>query len=231
MDHHSLLTPRAAPGGGSSADDSVEARILRTELVRDLANRIHDVRVLHAMARVPRHLFVPHLSLRDAYRNEAAPIGHGQTISQPLVVGWMTEALQLEGDERVLEIGTGTGYQAAVLALLAAEVYTIEIVTDLADEARSRLNRLGFHNVRVRGSDGYAGWPDEAPFDRIIVTAAPEEVPATLFDQLASGGFLVAPVGPVDRSQRLLRYQKRGAIVRCEDLGAVRFVPLVRDTR
>lgn len=207
--------------------DPDEARELRAELVRELTDEIHDARVLEVIARVPRHLFVPGASLYRAYVNHSVPIGYGQTISQPYVVGAMTEALELTGCERVLEIGTGSGYQAAILSPLAAEVYTIEVVKELADEARALLLRLGYANIHVRAGDGYAGWPEEAPFDRIIVTAAPEEVPAALFDQLAEGGILVAPVGPSGWTQSLLRYRKSGGLLSFDDLGAVRFVPMV----
>jgi len=208
--------------------DSGEAREYRAQLVRDLAGEIKDARVLDAMARVPRHLFVPGVSLQRAYEDEPAPIGYGQTISQPVVVAIMTEALDLRGRERVLEIGTGSGYQAAILSLLASEVYTIEIVKELAQEARGRLLRLGYANVHVREGDGYKGWPEHGPFDRIIVTAAPDEVPRALLDQLAEGGILVIPVGPSGWTQRLERYRKTGGRISTEDLGAVRFVPMVR---
>jgi protein-L-isoaspartate(D-aspartate) O-methyltransferase len=208
-------------------DDPEEARALRTRLVRELTDDVQDARVLGAMERTPRHLFVPGVSLRQAYLNHPAPIGYGQTISQPTIVGIMTEALELGGRERVLEIGTGSGYQAAILSLLAAEVFTIEVVSELAYEARARLLRLGYANVHVRAGDGYAGWPEEAPFDRVLVTAAPDEVPETLLDQLADDGILVVPAGPSAWTQRLLRYRKNGGFVSCEDLGAVRFVPMV----
>jgi protein-L-isoaspartate(D-aspartate) O-methyltransferase len=157
-----------------------------------------------------------------------APIGHGQTISQPTVVALMTEALELRGRERVLEIGTGSGYQAAILSLLASEVYTIEIVSDLADEARARLSQLGYSNVHVRAGDGYRGWPEQAPFERILVTAAPDVMPGALLDQLVEGGALVGPVGPTHAMQRLLRYRKKDGRISSEDLGAVRFVPMVQ---
>lgn len=215
-------SPDAAP-----ADDGDEARAYRAELVFDLASEIKDPRVLDAMGRVPRHLFVPDASLRLAYRDAPLPIGYGQTISQPTVVAIMTEALELRGRERVLEIGTGSGYQAAVLSLLAADVYSIEIVRDLADEARERLARLGYANVHVRAGDGYKGWPEHAPFDRIVVTAAPPEVPRDLLAQLVEGGILVLPVGSSPWSQRLVRYRKRHGEISHEDLGAVRFVPMV----
>jgi len=207
--------------------DSEEARTRRSELVRELAFEVADARVLEAMERVPRHLFVPRASLEVAYENSPAPIGHGQTISQPAIVAAMTEALELTGRERVLEIGTGSGYQAAVLSLLAAEVHSVENIRALADESRSRLQRLGYSNVHVHEGDGYGGFPDGAPFDRIIVTAAPEETPRTLLAQLADGGILVVPVGESNWTQRLLRYRKEGGLISVDDLGAVRFVPMV----
>lgn len=224
----SLARPFAARSDGNGvATDSDEARAYRGELLRELTREIRDARVLNVMGRVPRHLFVPGASLRRAYLNEPAPIGYGQTISQPAVVAIMTEALELDGRERVLEIGTGSGYQAAIISLLTSEVYTIEVVEELAQDARARLLQLGYANVHVRAGDGYAGWPEEAPFARILVTAAPDEVPPVLLDQLAENGILVAPVGPRAGIQSLLRYRKTGALVSCEDLGPVRFVPMV----
>jgi protein-L-isoaspartate(D-aspartate) O-methyltransferase len=207
--------------------DSDEARSRRVELVQALARETRDPRVLGAMLRVPRHLFVPWASLDEAYDNAPAPIGHGQTISQPTVVAVMSEALELGEGQRVLEIGTGSGYQAAILSLLASEVYSIEIVRALAEEARARLHRLGYSNVHVRAGDGYHGWPEESPFDRIVLTAAPAEVPAALLAQLANGGVLVAPVGPSEWGQSLLRYRKAGEHYSREYLGDVRFVPML----
>jgi protein-L-isoaspartate(D-aspartate) O-methyltransferase len=196
--------------------------------VRELAADVRDERVLDALRRVPRHLFVPGASLELAYANRPLSIGHDQTISQPLIVAIMSEALRLEGTERVLEIGTGSGYQAAVLAVLAKQVYTIEIVPELGETARARLAGLGHANVQVRIGDGYLGWPEQAPFDAILVTAAPREVPAALLAQLADGGTLVAPVGRSSQTQRLHRYRKQGNRIALDDLGAVRFVPMVR---
>jgi len=220
-------TSSPAASRGLLPGDSDEARAYRAELVRGLGSEVRDARVLDAMLRVPRHLFVPRASLWRAYADDAAPIGYGQTISQPTVVAIMTDALELQGRERVLEIGTGSGYQAAILSLLASEVYTIEIVKELAEQARARLLALGYANVHVRAGDGYAGWPDQAPFDRIVVTAAPDELPRTLLGELAEGGILVAPVGPSGWTQRLLRYRKKGGRVSSEDLGGVAFVPMV----
>jgi len=214
------------------AGDPTEARLLRAELVRQIAanepwpsGSRWDPRVLRAIAEVPRHVFLPGVPLVDAYADEPYPIGNDQTISQPTVVALMTQALRLSGAERVLEIGTGCGYQAAVLARLAGAVYSVERIVALGDQARRRLDALGLHNVIVRVDDGHFGWPEAAPFDRIIVTAAPIGVPPTLVRQLGEGGILVAPVG--EDLQMLARWWKRdGQLVR-EDLGPVRFVPML----
>lgn len=156
---------------------------------------IHSAPVLKAMARVPRHLFVPPEARPYAYEDRPLPIGQGQTISQPYIVAYMTEALQLLPGHTVLEIGTGSGYQAAVLAELVRQVYTIEIVPSLADRARRTLAETGYRNVEVRTGNGYLGWPERAPFSRIVVTAAPPSIPQALVDQLATGGLMVLPVG------------------------------------
>jgi protein-L-isoaspartate(D-aspartate) O-methyltransferase len=160
----------------------------------DLSARgIRDPRVLAAMGRVPRERFVPPEELGRAYGDHPLPIGHGQTISQPYIVAFMTEQLRLRGDEKVLEIGTGSGYQAAVLAECAAEVYTIEIVAELAERSGKLLRELGYDNVHARAGDGYRGWPEQAPFEAIILTAAPDHVPQPLLDQLADGGRMIRP--------------------------------------
>jgi protein-L-isoaspartate(D-aspartate) O-methyltransferase len=180
------------------------------------------------MLRVPRHLFINKPGASEAYRDTPLPIGYGQTISQPAVVALMTEALDLTGNERVLEIGTGCGYQAAVLSNLAAEVFSIERLAPLGDPARVLLEHLGYKNVHVRVGDGYKGWPEAAPFDRIIATAAPPEIPGALIGQLADNGVLVAPVGdPSGLGQMLVRVRKSGAHLTIENLCAVRFVPMV----
>ena len=207
--------------------DPPEARARRDALALQVADEVHDPKVLRALRAVPRHLFVPDVSLAEAYGDHPLPIGWEQTISQPTVVGLMSEALALEGRERVLEIGTGSGYQAAVLGLLAAEVDTIELVPELADRASKVLARLGFDAVRVHRGDGWRGLPDRAPYDRIVVTAAPEVLPPALLEQLAEGGRLVVPVGPQGGDQRLLVLEKRGGEVQRRDLGGVRFVPMV----
>ena len=188
------------------------------------ARDISSPRVLEAMLAVPRHLFVPE-SLRDeAYRDSPLPIGHDQTISQPYIVAFMTQALDVRPEHRVLEVGTGSGYQAAVLAALAKEVYTIEIVAPLAKQARERLPALGYRNVEVRTGNGYLGWPEHAPYDRVMVTAAPDHVPDALLKQLKIGGLMAIPVGTAIQELRILRRTAAGT----ETLSTlpVRFVPM-----
>jgi protein-L-isoaspartate(D-aspartate) O-methyltransferase len=189
---------------------------------------IRDGRVLEAMAEIDRAGFVPERLRREADADRPLPIGHGQTISQPLVVAYMTELLRLDGWERVLEIGTGSGYQTAVLARLALEVYSVEIVPELSARAAEALAAIGIRNVHVRTGDGARGWPEAAPFHRILVTAAAPEVPPALVDQLAPGGRLVLPVGPEHDAQviRLVERRGDGGAV-STDLMPVRFVPLV----
>ena len=198
----------------------------RERMVREqiTARGVRDPRVLAALSRVPRHELVPEAVRAHAYEDRPLPIGFDQTISQPYVVAYMTEQLQLSGDERVLEIGTGSGYQAAVLAELAREVFSIEIVEPLGERARADLARLGYRNVQVRVGDGYRGWPEQAPFDAIIVTAAPGHVPQPLIDQLAVGGRLVVPVGGVYQELLLLSRDADG--IHEERLIDVRFVPM-----
>lgn len=200
---------------------------LRAALVEIVAREVSSARVLDVMRFVPRHVFVPEHPLKEAYADYPLPIGHGATISQPTVVGMMSAALALDGSERILEIGTGSGYQAAVLSALALHVDTFEIIPELAARARHALQELGMTNVDVHVGDGWGGFPGGAPFDRIVVTAAPDRLPEALVDQLAEGGFLVVPVGPQSADQRLERHQKRGGQLVREDLGAVRFVPMV----
>lgn len=184
--------------------------------------------VMTAMAQVPRHLFVPVGEEAYAYVNRPLSIGHGQTISQPFIVAIMSELLDLDASDRVLEIGTGCGYQTAVLAMLAGHVYSVEVIAELAEEAARRLRSLGIDNVSLRHGDGYAGWPDAAPFDAIILTAAPPHLPQALIDQLRPGGRLVAPLGPAHENQMLCRCIKAGdgTLVR-EDRLPVAFVPMV----
>jgi len=186
---------------------------------------VRDRRVLDAIAKVPRHEFVYPHQVAHAYENRPLPIGEGQTISQPFVVASMSEALELDGDERVLEIGTGSGYQAAILAELAAEVFTIEIVPSLAERAKGLLARLGYANVHVRHGDGYAGWPAQGPFDAIAVTAAPDHVPEPLLEQLAVGGRMVIPVGPLHAQELILLTRDESGIQRSRFMH-VRFVPM-----
>jgi len=193
------------------------------------ARGVRDPRVLAAMRKVPRHLFVPPKFQPLAYTDSPLPIGYDQTISQPYIVAFMTEALQLKPEDRVLEIGTGSGYQAAVLAEPTREVYSIEIVEPLAKEAAERLLSLGYRNIHVRAGDGYRGWPEAAPFDAIIVTAAPTHVPAPLLDQLREGGRLVLPLGR--GIQDLVRIQKTSHGLKRETLLPVLFVPMVGEAQ
>lgn len=195
-----------------------------------VARGVKDPSVLKAMKEVPRHLFVDESLRGVAYSDGPLPIGHGQTISQPYIVSFMTELLQPDTHHVVLEIGTGSGYQAAILSKLVHHVFTIEIIEELGLEAQKRLETLGYDNVTVRISDGYAGWPEEAPFDRIIVTAAPEEIPPKLVEQLKNGGRMVLPVGPQWWGQGLLIVEKdeKGKVKRKESI-PVRFVPMVHE--
>lgn len=188
---------------------------------------VTDPRILGAIERVPRALFVPPLFRDRAYENVALPIGHGQTISQPLVVARMTEALELTERHIVLEIGTGSGYQAAVLARLARRVFTVERHRAMLKTAEERFRQLRLHNITVRFGDGTKGWPEQPSFDRIIVTAAAATLPDALFQSLAEDGVLVAPVGESKRDQALLRIRRCNGDFTAEELGAVRFVPLV----
>lgn len=190
---------------------------------------IKDERVLAAMEAVRREVFCPPEVREHAYEDKPLPIGYDQTISQPYIVGYMSEALQLSRGEKVLEVGTGSGYQAAVLARMGMRVYSVEVVPELAERARETLESLGYE-VHVRAGDGYVGWPEEAPFDAIIVTAAPESLPDELLDQLAPGGRMVVPVGPQYAGQELRRYRKdESGQVSVETLLPVRFVPMVRE--
>jgi protein-L-isoaspartate(D-aspartate) O-methyltransferase len=189
------------------------------------ARDIRNERVLGAMLEVPRHLFVPESERERAYDDGPLPIGHDQTISQPYIVAFMTQALDLAPDHQVLEIGTGSGYQAAVLGRLVRDVYTIEILEPLADRAGATLRQLGYRNIHVRTGNGYFGWPEHAPFDRIMVTAAPDEVPQALVEQLKMDGLMVIPVGTGVQQLRVLRRTTRG--MELLDTLPVRFVPMV----
>jgi protein-L-isoaspartate(D-aspartate) O-methyltransferase len=222
-----LVSALACAAGGISqqappGDRDAERRRMVDEQL--LARDIKDARVLDAMRRVPRHEFVPEERRSQAYFDSPLPIGHGQTISQPYIVAFMTQALEISPEHRVLEIGTGSAYQAAILATLAKEVYTIEIVAPLAERARETLTRLGYRNVQVRSGNGYFGWPEQAPFDRIMVTAAPDEVPSALVEQLKVNGLMAIPVGTITQELRILRRTASGI----ETLATlpVRFVPM-----
>ncbi len=218
---------RQEPSLAAATDGDAHAAERRAMVDRQLRGRdIRDPRVLEAMARVPRHELVPREFEAEAYRDHPLPIGHGQTISQPYIVAFMTQALEPGPGDRVLEIGTGSGYQAAVLAELVREVYTIEIVAPLGERARADLERLGYRNVEVRIGDGYEGWPEHAPFDAIIVTCSPEDVPAPLVEQLREGGRMIIPVGDPRRGQQLYLLEKRGGQVSREAVLPVRFVPM-----
>jgi protein-L-isoaspartate(D-aspartate) O-methyltransferase len=206
-------------------------RIARERMVREqLYDRgIRDHNVLEAMLRVPRHVFLDKDAGSEAYSDHSFPIGYSQTMSQPYMVGFLTEALRLTGTERVLEVGTGSGYQAAILAGICRDVYTVERVPELAERARSCLHDLLFSNVVVLAGDGANGWSDYAPFDRVLLTAAAREVPMALLTQLTEGGMLVGPVEKADGEQEIIRLTREGDKCRMERLGSCAFVPMVRD--
>jgi len=188
---------------------------------------VRDVRVLAALRRVPRHLFLPAASRGAAYEDHPVAIGHGQTISQPYIVALMTELLELRGNERVLEIGTGSGYQTAILAELCATVFSMERIPELAERAREALRDLGYGNVLVRTGDGSEGWPEKAPFDRVLVTAAAPEIPAALLEQIGDNGVIVLPVGDLRGTQELVIARKIGSRVSIRGSIGCRFVPLL----
>ena len=218
-------TPLAQQG----KDDVRERRLDMVE--RQIRQRgVTDARVLDVLRTVPRERFVPEDAAARAYDDSPLAIGFGQTISQPYIVAYMTEALQVQPSHRVLEIGTGSGYQAAVLALLAREVYTVEIVPALAKNASSVLRELGYGNVMVREGDGFAGWAEHAPFDRIVVTAAPDQIPEPLIEQLAPGGRLVIPVGSQNQTQWITIVDKTSGGVAERRTIPVQFVPFTRGT-
>jgi protein-L-isoaspartate(D-aspartate) O-methyltransferase len=193
-----------------------------------MARGIEDPGVLEAMRKVPRHLFVPEKYRAFSYRDHPLPIGQGQTISQPYIVAFMTEALDLKPNEKVLEIGTGSGYQAAILAELVKEVYTIEIVEKLGKRAQRTLEMLGYKNIHVKIGDGYMGWPEKAPFDAVIVTCAPERIPEALVQQLNDGGRMIIPVGKAGAIQELVRAVKKKGKLKTKEVMRVRFVPMVK---
>ncbi|MFC1869566.1 protein-L-isoaspartate(D-aspartate) O-methyltransferase [Thermodesulfobacteriota bacterium] len=202
---------------------------LRDHMVKEqiIARGIKDPRVIKAMKKVPRHRFVPAKNRVLSYGDYPLPIGKGQTISQPYIVAFMTEALELSAEDRVLEIGTGSGYQAAILAELVKEVYTIEIVPELGRRAQKTLEELKYVNIRVKIGDGYKGWPDMAPFDAVIVTCAPEQIPRALVDQLKEGGQMIIPVGMRRTVQKLVKVTKKDGKIETQAVMNVRFVPMV----
>jgi protein-L-isoaspartate(D-aspartate) O-methyltransferase len=225
-----MAFPVLACSGSTQADESVLGRARQAMVDQQIESRdVKDPKVLAALRKVPRHEFVPAAARAEAYADHPLPIGHGQTISQPYIVAFMTEAAALRGGETVLEIGTGSGYQAAVLAEIAARVYTIEIVAPLAESASAVLKRLGYANVDVRAGDGYAGWPEAAPFDAILVTAAAPRIPEPLKQQLKDGGRLVLPVG--DDWQELVVVTRRGERFEEKRVLPVRFVPMTGKIR
>jgi protein-L-isoaspartate(D-aspartate) O-methyltransferase len=222
----------AAPSLAAAGTDPyalARQRMVAEQLVGPGRN-ITNARVLSVMGRVPRHEFVPERLRHSAYQDHPLPLGHSQTISQPFIVAFMTEQLEPKPTDRVLEIGTGSGYQAAVLAELVARVYTIEIVEDLARRALADLKRLGYTNVQVRAGDGYRGWPEAAPFDTIIVTCAPERVPQPLVDQLKDGGRLIIPVGTT-WNQELVLLRKRAGKLEQQAVLPVSFVPMTGEAQ
>ncbi len=214
---------QAGPSERSFAAER-ETMVNRIELMY-----IRDQNVLAAMRAVPRHRFVP-LQYRDyAYANQALPLAYGQTISQPYIVAFMTELLELQKTDKVLEIGTGSGYQAAILAQIATDIYTIDSIRSLADQARDTLAALGYQNIQAKVGDGYFGWPESGPFQAIIVTAAATYIPPPLLQQLDDGGRLVIPLGPPGAEQTLWKAVKRRDAVTMEEYGSVFFVPFTRD--
>jgi protein-L-isoaspartate(D-aspartate) O-methyltransferase len=215
------------PQSTTEADFTLARKRMVEEQLAAPGRGIKNPRVLDAMATVPRHEFVPEAERKFAYLDEPLPIGYGQTISQPCIVAYMTEQLDPKATDRVLEIGTGSGYQAAILSRLVAEVYTIEIIEPLAKRADADLKRLGYTNVEVLAGDGYKGWPERAPFDAIIVTCAPDHIPRPLVDQLREGGRMIIPVGPPE-FQQLYLLRKTGTKIEQQAVLPVRFVPMTR---
>ena len=219
-----LATITSVPPSEPTDDPYYQARRHLVDEIKSMG--VKDAAVLEVMASVPRHEFVLPEYLDQAYDNHPLPINYGQTISQPYIVAWMTELLDLQPGERVLEIGTGSGYQAAVLAELGdIEVYSIEIVPELAELAAARLHRLGYTNVHTKQGDGYYGWPEYAPYDAIIVTAAPDHLPAPLVAQLSQDGRLVIPIGPAGWVQTLWKFVQAEDGLKGYNLGGVQFVP------
>jgi len=209
-------------------DDKYEIRRIKMVETQIRNRGVTNYEVLNAMKKVPRHLFVPEEYANEAYNDYPLPLGYGQTISQPFIVAYMTEAVRPSGKKKVLEIGTGSGYQAAVLAEIVDKVYTIEIVPELAQQSAERLQKMGYDNIICKYGDGYQGWPEHAPFDIIVVTAAPEKIPRPLIDQLADGGRLIIPVGAAGAVQELVLVIKRNGKTETRRLSFVRFVPFKR---
>jgi protein-L-isoaspartate(D-aspartate) O-methyltransferase len=220
-----LSTELCRPQSVTQAEFASARRKMVEEQIAAPGRGINNRKVLEVMASVPRHEFVPESQRNFAYHDEPLPIGYGQTISQPSLVAFMTDRLDLKPTDRVLEIGTGSGYQAAILSQLVAYVYSIEIIEPLARRAMADLKRLGYENVKILIGDGYKGWPEYAPFDAIIVTCAPDHVPQPLIDQLRDGGCMVIPVGKTG-NQSLYYLQKHGQVVEQQSILAVRFVPM-----
>lgn len=221
-----LISCEGQPGsGGGGGDFDVQRERMVAEQLAGAGRDISNTRVLEAMRKVPRHEFVPEEQRGYAYEDGPLPIGHGQTISQPYIVAFMSEALDPQPGQRVLEVGTGSGYQAAVLAAMGVEVYSVEIVQPLGEQAAEVLKRLGYERVHVRVGDGYLGWPEAAPFDAIIVTCAPDHVPAPLVEQLREGGRMIIPVGGRG-VQELQLLEKTDGGLRRSGVLPVRFVPM-----
>lgn len=221
-----VLVYASCAGEGVTSMERLRELMVKNQIE---ARGVTDRRVLDAVRKVERHKFVPGQQAGSAYEDHPLPIGHGQTISQPYIVALMTELCELNGTQKVLEIGTGSGYQAAILSLLAKEVYSIEIVKSLGLSARQKLKELGYNNVEILIGDGYNGWPEKAPFDVIMLTASPPQIPSTLIDQLADGGVLVAPEG--DFAQELVKITKRNGKISRKTVSYVRFVPMVHGSQ
>jgi protein-L-isoaspartate(D-aspartate) O-methyltransferase len=217
-----ILIYASCTGEGETSMERLRELMVKNQIE---ARGVSDQRVLNAMRKVERHKFIPGQHAGSAYEDHPLPIGHGQTISQPYIVALMTELCELKGTEKVLEIGTGSGYQAAILSLLVKEVYSIEIVKSLGLSARQKLKELGYNNVEILIGDGYMGWPEKSPFNVIMLTASPPQIPSTLIDQLADGGVLVAPEG--DFAQELVKITKKNGRISKKTVSYVRFVPMV----